>query len=429
MRLPVKSVALLAALAIALIALSSCTQARWVLQTAPDIPPGPAAAPPLLAEGYGGSAVLSQQDWSETRAPALRAAFAEHVYGPIPPTAPVIVLNRREVDPAAFNGAGRLEEITLRIETGPEPVQLTLALALPNTGAAPFPLFILPNDCGPAYALRRPDLAAPAAPSAPWCSPEGPDSAGMAPAIGRFLFGRYALTPPAETLLRRGYAFAVYHDADFAPDSSRLARPALARFAESRETGVIAGWAWGVSRLLDGLEADPRLDIDRSAVMGHSRRGKMALLAAAYDPRLAVTIAHQSGTGGASLTRGGRGEPLAEMVEAYPHWFTPTYAGYAGREEALPVDQHQLIALAAPRAVLIGNAWRDTWADPASALRAVQGAAPAWALFGEPVEPQDRLRDWRPDQPFAFHIRPGTHGITPEDWAAFLEFADAHLAQ
>ena len=403
------------------------SDARYVMQTAP-VHPQTSAEPPVLAAGHGSGPVATVQDWRERRAPALREIFAAEIYGRMPAPAPVRITERRTIDAAAFNGAGRLEELTVAVEAPGGVIETRLALVTPADADGPAPLFLLPNDCGPRFALRRDDLSAPSSPQVPWCR----SVEGWPGALGRFVFGRYVLNPPAETILRRGYALAVYHDADFVPDDRTAAGPALARMSQATPDdppGALAGWAWGVSRLIDAIAPLETIDESRIALMGHSRRGKMALLAAAHDERLAVTIAHQSGTMGAALTQNGRGEPLSNLVERYPHWFTPGLSQYAGDPAALPVDQHQLLALAAPRAVLLGGASRDGWSDPTGALAAAIGADPVWLLHGEDGVLQDTLLAWRPAADIAIHHRPGTHGITAKDWAGFLDFADAHLAE
>ncbi|MEL7488985.1 MAG: hypothetical protein AAGJ87_17460 [Pseudomonadota bacterium] len=139
-------------------------------------------------------------------------------------------------------------------------------------------------------------------------------------------------------------------------------------------------------------------------------------------------IAHQSGTGGASLNRRKKGESVKAITSSYPHWFSRVYASYAGREEEMPVDQHHLIALVAPRPVLLGNARRDVWSDPNGAFRAAIGADPVYELLGAEGLDQPRLNAFNPAADVAFWIRPGTHGVVKEDWPAFLTFLDAHFA-
>ncbi|MHA7873422.1 MAG: glucuronyl esterase domain-containing protein, partial [Hyphococcus sp.] len=255
---------------------------------------------------------------------------------------------------------------------------------------------------------------------------------GPAAALMKYVFGRYIATPPIEMILKRGYAVATIYPGEFAPDRRSEGRAVLAAMAsglsdDEARWGAIAAWAWGYSLMIDALQADPTFSERRFISWGHSRYGKSALVAAAFDPRIDAVIAHQSGTGGASLNRRKKGESVRSITRTYPHWFADRYAAYAGREEELPVDQHLLLALIAPRPVLLGNARRDVWSDPSSAFRAAMGADPVYELFGSEGLDQSRLDAWRPESDLAFWIRPGTHGVVKEDWPAFLEFLDAHF--
>jgi len=120
------------------------------------------------------------------------------------------------------------------------------------------------------------------------------------------------------------------------------------------------------------------------------------------------------------------GESVKRITDSYPHWFTPAYAAFAGREEDLPIDQHMLIALAAPRPVLLGNAKRDVWSDPQGAFRAAQGADPVYEMFGSRGLDQATLSGLDVTADITFYMRGGRHGVTAQDWRTFLDFADAH---
>ena len=163
------------------------------------------------------------------------------------------------------------------------------------------------------------------------------------------------------------------------------------------------------------------------AIYGHSRFGKTTLVAGALDPRIDAVIAHQSGRGGAALFTNEKGEPIAEMVENYPQWLNKSYASRLERGEALPFDQHHLLALLAPRPVLLGHGRRDGWADPDGSFRAARGASPAYQLYGKDGLTAETLRDFDPASDIAYWMRAGTHGETKEDWQAFFEFLDAHF--
>src|SRR5690606_18590422 len=146
--------------------------------------------------------------------------------------------------------------------------------------------------------------------------------------------------------------------------------------------GTVAAWSWGASRALDALVADERLRGVPLVVVGHSRGGKAALWCGAQDERVALTISNNSGCTGAALACGTTGETVRVINEKFPHWFAQNYHGYADREHALPVDQHALIALMAPRLVYVASASEDANVDPRAEFRACVEAGPVFALHG-----------------------------------------------
>jgi hypothetical protein len=264
----------------------------------------------------------------------------------------------------------------------------------------------------------------------------GPSECGnamMRPVV-RAIFGDAIMTPPTAQILNSGYAIAMFYAGDIVPDSREAARDPLTALTPqgappAQLTGAVAAWAWLYIRALEALSADARFDANRIVLWGHSRNGKSALLAAAMDARPAAVIALQPGTAGGSLQRDEVGETIASITETYPHWFAPAYAGFAGREAELPVDMHQLIALIAPRPVLLTAARRDQWSDPHGAFRAAQGASPAYALAGAPPFTQTNLREMALSAPLVTYMRPGLHGVHGSDWDKTLEFLDAELGE
>ncbi len=400
----------------------SCSPVRHIMMTASLGGHGPAAEPPLP----GLTGALS--DWRAAR-PGVHAILTEQLYGTEPPTARVDVLDRQIIDPVAYNGAGRLElvELELELESGGSG-RMTLGLILPNVPDGQAPVILIPGECGLPTQLQRTDLPPPRGRRAEYCDPGDGMISNL---VGRF-FGDFVVSPPVEQILRRGYAIAAWHESDMAPDSASLHAASLRALNLNPEAanrpGVIALWAWMMSRVIDHVLTDSRFDPDRIVVMGHSRRAKAVLLAAARDPRIDAVLSHQSGTGGASLHRDRIGEPIALITDRYPHWFVPGYADYVDNEGALPFDAHYLLALTAPRNVLLGNARRDVWSDPAGAWRAAQAASPVWALYGVDGLNQTQLDRMDTSGALAFHIRPATHGVRDVDWKAFLTFLDARLA-
>jgi pimeloyl-ACP methyl ester carboxylesterase len=196
--------------------------------------------------------------------------------------------------------------------------------------------------------------------------------------------------------------------------------------------GSIAAWGWGASRVLDALVAVSQIDPNRVALIGHSRGGKAALWAAANDPRFALVVANQSGCLGAALSRRQLGETIGLITSRFPHWFAPNAAKYSGREADLPVDQHQLLALVAPKPLYIGSADEDLWADPRGEYLALMHASPAYGLH----DPACHLTDAMPpvEAPLhcggiAYHVRRGGHDLNTWDWHHYLDFAARRLRQ
>lgn len=382
-----------------------------------------AARPDVLAPFDGDPQVRTVADW-ERREEVLRRAFAEHVYGPTPTELSAVEVSREVVDEAFAGGAGSLENILVRVGEGPDAIEFHIALALPR-GAGdgrPVPLILNENFSGNATALGSDALG------------DRLDPGSFQARLIRLIFGSHIMEGPNRQILERGYAYATVFPGEFAADSRDEAKADLERFAkllpaERAPTGVLAVWAAGFGWALDVLEADPRIDASRTAVWGHSRQGKSALLAMALDERIEAGFPHQAGKGGTTLTRARAGETVKEITDSYPHWFDPKYASYAGNEDAIPVDQHQLIAMVAPRPLLLGNGWKDVWSDPNGVFRAALGADPVYRLYGVEGLTQDGMRDTDRRGPLDFWIRPTGHSVRPSDWDYFLDWLDRWMQE
>lgn len=404
------------------LALVGCTATELLPAVKLDPALAPPAPPPILGAFAEDPPISTREDWEQRRAPLLRRAFAAEVYGPFPPLdAPARVLQRETIAYPPLAQIATLEQWRVAVTDGEAPLLFNMLVLLPRR-EAPAPLIVMQNFCGNRAAFYDTPEAV-VGPltevlwvcDAPWTMP-----------LVEAVFGRHIAVPPYETILSRGYGLAMFYAGDIVADEPQAARAALARLygADADGVGAIAVWAWAYARAYDVLTQDARIDAERIAIWGHSRNGKAALYAAALDPRFAAVIAHQSGRGGASLSSGSEGESVGRITRDYPHWFAPAFARAPSRPE---MDQHQLLALIAPRPVLLGNSRRDAWADPLAAWRAAEAATPVYRLYGVNGFDQPDMRAPSDGERIAYFTRPGLHGVTPSDWRMFLDFLDAQL--
>ena len=179
--------------------------------------------------------------------------------------------------------------------------------------------------------------------------------------------------------------------------------------------------------MLDYLETDKAINAKHVAIIGHSRAGKAAVWCGAEDERFAMVISNNSGCGGAALARGKEGEKIANITTKFPYWFCGNYRQYADNEDKLPIDQHQLLGLIAPRLLYVASATEDQWADPKAEFKSCVLAGPVYALHGEKALESDIMPP--PDKAMmggtiGYHLRTGKHDLAPSDWQHYMDFAD-----
>lgn len=185
----------------------------------------------------------------------------------------------------------------------------------------------------------------------------------------------------------------------------------------------------GYSRVMDYLETDWQVDASKIILMGHSRLGKTSLWAGATDPRFAIVISNESGCGGAALSRRQVGETVNRINHAFPHWFCKNFRRYNKKEGELPIDQHELLALIAPRPLYVASAEEDRWSDPKGEFLSTAYAGEVYKLYG--MKGLETTTMPTVNMPImnrvAYHNRTGVHDVTDFDWENYIKFADKWL--
>jgi hypothetical protein len=414
--------ALLGALAVSLPAIPADLPTPDKLPSVAEMP-----SPVVMRDG---TKITTKADWEAKRRPELKELFQHYMYGRFPAKPEKWTAKVLFEDAKAFGGKGTLREVEITFGP-PEWPKIYLLVAVPN-GKTPAACFVGPNFQGNHCLVADERVRI----TPDWCYASTPGVVkNTATAEGR---GKVLDVWPFEQILAKGYAVATFYNGDIQPDrptvreGMRATVPLPEGGLKGDETATIMFWAWGVHRAVDYLVTDKSIDAKRIAVVGHSRLGKTALLAGALDERIAVVIPHQSGCGGAgpSRSKNEKAETVERITTAFPHWFCGYFSAFGKDTTKLPFDQNCLVAICAPRPVLMTNAQEDQWANPSGQFDVLAAAAPAYELYDveKPVvarkmPEQGKLAGER----LGYFIRAGKHSMTPDDWKVFLEFGDKWL--
>lgn len=386
---------------------------------------------PLVTQA--GESVTTPEMWNAVRRDELLELFQKHVYGTAPEACQI---THRLVSTAdVLDATAVRREVDVFFGAADEAPSMRLLIYTPKSAPAA-PAFLGLNFGGNQTLEADPAITL----NPNWArNKSGQSENNRSLEASR---GTSASRWPVSEIISRGYGLVTIYYGDIDPDFDDgfengihgAFQGQVKSIPAGERWGSVAAWAYGLSRALDYLETDALIDGTRVAVIGHSRLGKTSLWAGASDPRFKLVISNDSGCGGAALSRRAIGETIGRINDSFPHWFCDNYVQYNQNENACPVDQHELLALIAPRALYVASASEDQWADPKGEFLACVHADPVYRLLGTSGLGGQQPPTEMPaaDSPIAtgkigYHLRTGKHDITAYDWKQYMDFADRVL--
>ena len=377
---------------------------------------------PLITEA--GKVVKNKKQWERVRRPELLALFEKEMFGKMPGRPEGLHFKVLNEDYKAINGLATRKEVAVYFDAA-ETSYMVMLMYVPNDRKGPVPAFVGINFKGNHATTDDPGVSMP--------TPEQIAAYGKYTPAERAENGRRW---PYEYIVSNGYAAVTFYRGDVDPDwhdGFKNGVHAVVDAGKERQAdswGTVATWAWGLSRALDYLETDSAIDSKKVAVIGHSRLGKTSLWAGAVDKRFALVISNNSGCSGAAISRRQFGEHLKKINDTFPHWFCTNYHKYSSKEDTLPFDQHELIALIAPRPVYVASASQDLWADPKGEMLSLYHASAVYGLYGYeqfPLTELPQVNSPVSTDRMGYHLREGKHDIVIYDWQQYIKFADRFL--
>ncbi len=372
-----------------------------------------------------GTIVKDTAAWRKRRV-EIQKLFEQNVYGKTPETNPV----RFEVfeeNASALNGTAIRRQIRAHFTDNPAGPGMDILVYLPVNASAPVPIFVGLNFHGNQTVYNDPGIRI-----SRGYNRNNEKHGVINNRSTEKSRGQYADRWAIDLALSRGYGVATIHYGEIEPDHRNgFAESVRALYPQPAKDGwaAIGAWAWGLSRAVDYFETDKQIDAKRVIVIGHSRLGKTSLWAGACDERFAMVIGNNSGCGGAALSKREFGEKVNRINTNFPQFFCDNFTQYNDNESALPLDQHMLLAMVAPRALYVASAVEDRWADPHGEFLAAKWASPVYKLLGTSGLPATEMP--QVDMPshgrIGYHVRTGKHAITEYDWKQYLDFADKNV--
>lgn len=340
-----------------------------------------------------GRTVTTARQWEKRRRPEIMSVYENEMFGKVPPRPAEMHFGLSAPDSLVYGGKALRRRVWVYLDAA-EQHRFELMLHLPVRHAGRIPCFV---------ALNFRSIQ---------------DS---------FDGTRYEL--PYEAVTDEGFGIAVAFHSSIEPDGDEYPGPSASVrswYRPADQWGCISAWAMGLSAMADYLSTLPEIDMDRLAVIGHSRLGKTALWAGANDKRFSLVISNNSGCCGAAVNARMYGETFAVIYKNFPYWFVPEFGKYAGRDGDFPVDQNALVALSAPRPVYVASASEDHWADPYGEWLTALNAGPVYALYGlkglsgGTMPALGHCDDYGS---VAYKIHKGPHALWADDWLDYIKFA------
>ncbi|MEG1635072.1 MAG: acetylxylan esterase [Rikenellaceae bacterium] len=381
---------------------------------------------PSLLVCENGRKVKTATEWEKTRRHEIMSMFSEQMYGKTPrqkfqTTYETISENDNDLDGKAYS-----KQVNITLHSGSATHILQLLVYYPKNVRGKIPMFVTYNFNGNHSISPDPYII--------FSESVKKVTDTNKPPVAR---GANSDRFPLKMIITEGYGFVTLCYHDVYPDAADMRESSVLKMFGGYERNknnpaywnAIGAWAWGTSRVMDFLETEKCVDIKKVVIMGHSRQGKAALWCGAQDQRFAIVISNNSGCGGAALSKRVFGENIKVITNTFPHWFCKNFNQYAGGEDKLPFDQHELIALIAPRPVYVASAQDDAWADPKGEFLAAAYAGEVYKLYGLDglnISVMPPLHTPIMNQ-IGYHIRAGKHGVTEYDWKNYIQFANKHF--
>ncbi|MBN1987295.1 MAG: hypothetical protein JW761_13375, partial [Prolixibacteraceae bacterium] len=375
---------------------------------------------------FNGKKIRNAKQWLKKGRPELLAFFAKNVYGEVPGELKITSAGVVEQSDNALNGKAKRRQVELTFKKGDQELHFTMLIYLPKN-VEKAPVFLGYNFYGNHTVTEDVNVII----SEAW-SRDNPSFGIINNQLTEQSRGVRTNRWAIEKMLDAGMGLATIYYGEVDPDKDDFSDGVHPFFyvdnqqqPASSEWGSVAAWAWGLSRAMDYFETFDEVDENKVIVFGHSRLGKTSLWAGATDQRFAGVISNDSGCGGAALSKRKFGETVARINNSFPHWFCKNFRYYNNNEEALPVDQHELLALIAPRPLYVASAEEDQWADPRGEFLSAYYASEVYQLFDKEGLPSDEMP--AVNQPVqntvAYHIRTGKHDVTDFDWEQYIKWA------